>query len=76
MKLHGIPVVIDPTMKEGEIHFGATTWVRHDTYKATLVCRNRFKTALRALLYGHVEAVWEVPATKKDKRFHLKGTRI
>jgi len=61
--------------KEQVVWVGTTTWERWDRYETTIQCRNRLKTALRALIKGDVKVGWEVPASKKHKGLYLKGEK-
>ncbi len=65
-------VTEDINVKDNIVYATATTnWYRLDTYKTTLPCKNRIKTALRALMKGEVEIVWQVPSNKKRKGLYL-----
>lgn len=74
--LHGIPVVSDSSLKEGEVRFGTATWYRNDTYRFIMPCKNRLLTAWRALTKGVVHIEYLVPSNKRDKTLRLKGERV
>lgn len=50
---------------------GTTSWVRADFY--TYQKKVSRWTILLWLIWGEMRLHWLVPASKKDKRYHLKG---
>jgi len=52
-----------------------TKWYRWESYSAIVRCKNRFQTAVRALLYGEIEITYQVRSDKKDKSLKLNGEK-
>lgn len=73
--LNGINIIADPNVPADTMIVvpGNATWYRHDRYSAIIRCKNRLKTAWRALTKGEVEIEWFVRSDKKDKTFKLEG---
>jgi len=56
--------------------YNATTkWWHYDTYVAKLICKHRFKAALRALFKGQIKLEWLIRADKKRKGLYIRGEK-
>lgn len=69
-------IILDPSVPKDTFYaVNTSNWYKNDTYKATVKCINRLKTAWRALVKGEVLLTWQVPSNKKDKRLHVTGKK-